>query len=83
MKIKITITNYSNERMLIIKEPEAVNGFIETNDEIEVETNEQEDNIVIRIGKDDDGIIYVQIWDALNTKCVIYHEGKDMFKEYL
>lgn len=83
MKVKITINNCSNEKMSITKEPEAVEAFINANDKIEVETNEQEDNIGINIGKNDDGTIYVQIWDALKTRYVIYHEGKDMFEEYL
>jgi hypothetical protein len=83
MKVKITIHNHSKEMMSITKEPEAVEAFIEANDQIEVETNEQEDNIAINIGKNEDGTIYVQIWDALNTRYVIYHEGKNMFEEYL
>lgn len=82
MKIKIKIENCSKETMSITKEPEALEAFIEANDEIEVETNEQEDNILICIGKNEDGTIYVQIWDALNTQYVIYHKGKDMFEEY-
>ena len=69
--------------MSIIKEPEAVEAFIAKNDEIEVETNEQEDNISINIGKNDDGTFYVQIWDALNTEYVIYKEGENIFKDYL
>jgi hypothetical protein len=53
------------------------------NDKIEVETNEQDDNIAINIGKNEDGAIYVQIWDALKTHYVIYHAGKNMFEAYL
>jgi hypothetical protein len=82
MKIKIKIENSSKETMSINKEVEALEAFLEPNDEIEVETNEQEDNILISIGKKEDGTIYVQIWDALNTQYVIYHKGKDMFEEY-
>lgn len=33
--------------MSINKEPEALEAFIETNDAIEAETNDQEDNILI------------------------------------
>lgn len=69
--------------MSITKEPEAVEAFIKANDEIEVETNEQEDNICINIGKNEDGTIYVQIWDVLKTQYVINHEGKNMFEKYL
>ncbi len=83
MKVKITIQNCSEEKMSVTKEPEAVEAFINSNDTIEVETNEQEDNIAINIGKNDDGTIYVQIWDALYTSYVVYHEGKNMFKDYL
>lgn len=83
MKVKISIHNCSEEKMSITKEPEAVEAFIDANDTIEVETNEQEDNIAINIGKNDDGTIYVQIWDALYTSYVVYHEGKNMFKDYL
>jgi hypothetical protein len=83
MKVKITIHNHSKGKMSITKEPEAVEAFIEASDQIEIETNEQEDNIAINIGKNEDGTIYVQIWDALNTRYVIYHEGKNMFEEYL
>lgn len=79
MKIKIGIKNSSQQKMSITKEPEAVEEFIEANDEIEVETTDEEDNILINIGKNEDGTIYVQIWDALNTRYVIYHKGKDMF----
>jgi hypothetical protein len=82
MKIKIKIENCSQEKMSINKEPEALEAFIEANDAIEVETNEQEDNILICIGKNEDGTIYVQIWDAINTEYIIYHKGKDMFEEY-
>lgn len=83
MKVKIRIQNCSEEKMSVTKEPEAVEAFIDANDEIEIETNEQEDNISINIGKNEDGTIYVQIWDALNTRYIIYHNGKDMFEEYL
>lgn len=82
MKIKIKIENWSQEKMSINKEPEALEAFLEANDFIEVETNETEDNIVINIGKKEDGTIYVQIWDAQNTDYIIYHKGKDMFEEY-
>lgn len=64
------------------KEPEAVEAFIDANDEIEIETNEQEEYLN-NIGKHEDGTIYVQIWDPLNTCYIIYHNGKDMFEEYL
>jgi hypothetical protein len=83
MNIRITIKNCSEEAMSVTKEPEAIEAFIKANDTIEVETNEQEDNIAINIGKNEDGTIYVQIWDALNTRYVIYHGGKNMFEEYL
>lgn len=69
--------------MSITKEPEAVEAFIAKNDEIEVETNEKEDNISINIGKNEDGTVYVQIWDSLNTQYVIYKGGGDIFKDYL
>lgn len=82
MKIKITIRNCSKETMSINKEPEALEAFIEANDEIDVETNEAEDNILINIGKNEDGSIYVQIWDAQNTEYTIYHKGKNLFEEY-
>jgi hypothetical protein len=82
-KIKIEIQNCSNERMSIIKEPEAVEAFIDVSEIIEVETNEEENNISIDVGKNDDGSIYIQIWDARNTSYIIYHKGKDMFEEYL
>jgi len=82
-KIKIQIRNCSNDNMSITKEPEAVEGFIGVREIIEVETNEEEDNISIDVGKNDDGSIYIQIWDARNTSYIIYHKGKDMFEEYL
>ncbi|WP_214228784.1 hypothetical protein [Pedobacter sp. B4-66] len=69
--------------MSITKEPEAIEGFINERDIIEVETNEEEDNILINVGKNDDGTIYIQIWDARNTCYTIYHKGKNMFEEYL
>jgi hypothetical protein len=81
-KIKIKIQNCSNDSMSINKEPEAVEGFIGVREIIEVETNEEEDNISIDVGKRDDGSIYIQIWDARNTSYIIYHKGKDMFEEY-
>jgi len=83
MKIKIEIKNCSNEKMSIVKEPEAIEAFIDTNDSIQLETNEEENNILMNIGKNEDGTIYVQVWDALNTRYVVYHEGKNMFEEYL
>jgi uncharacterized protein YuzE len=83
MKVNITIQNCSNEKMSITKEPEAVEAFIGVKDEVTVETNQQEDNIAIDIGKNDDGTIYVQIWDSAKTQYVIYQDGKDMFEEYL
>lgn len=82
-KIKIQIRNCSNGSMSITKEPEAVQGFISEGDIIDVETNEEEDNILINVGKNDDGSIYIQIWDARNTNYIIYYKGKDMFEEYL
>lgn len=82
-KIKIRIQNCSKEMMSITKEPEAVEAFIHVSDTIEVETNEEEDNISIHIGKNEDGTIYVQIWDALNTRYVVYCEGNNMFEAYL
>ncbi len=82
-KIKIQIQNCSNDCMSITKEPEAIEGFINERDIIEVETNEEEDNILINVGKNDDGTIYIQIWDARNTCYTIYHKGKNMFEEYL
>ncbi|WP_146146778.1 hypothetical protein [Taibaiella chishuiensis] len=69
--------------MSITKEPEAVEAFINSKEKIEVETNDQEDNISINIGKNEDGTIYVQIWDALKTEYVIYKDGKNLFEEYL
>lgn len=81
MKVKIRIQNCSNEKMTITKEPEALESCINSNDEIEVETNEQEENIYLNVGKNDDGTIYIQIWDALNTQYTIYHEGKNMFED--
>lgn len=83
MKIRVRIQNCSKEKMSITKEPEAIEASIDANDEIEIETNEQEDNITLNIGKNDDGTIYVQIWDALNTRYIIYHQGKNMFEDYL
>lgn len=83
MNIKIKIKNCSEEVISITKEPEAIEDFIKNNEEIEVVTNEQEDNISINIGKNDDGTIYVQIWDALNTRYVILKEGKNLFETYL
>ena len=82
-KIKIKIQNCSNDSMSITKEPEAVEAFIGVREVIEVETNEEEDNISIDVGKNDDGSIYIQIWDARNTNYIIYHKGKDMFEDYL
>jgi hypothetical protein len=82
-KIKIQIQNSSNDRMSITKGPEAIQGFIGAGDIIDVETNEEEDNILINVGKNDDGSIYIQIWDARNTCYIIYHKGKDMFEDYL
>ena len=82
-KIKIQIQNCSNDRMSITKEPEAVQDFINVREIIEVETNEEEDNISIDVGKNDDGTIYIQIWDARNTSYTIYHKGKNMFEDYL
>ena len=83
MKINISIRNHSGEIMSITKEPEAVESFIKSDEEIIVETNQQKDNITINIGKNEDGTIYVQIWDALKTQYTIYKDGKDMFEEYL
>ena len=82
-KIKIQIQNCTIDSMSIVKEPEAIEAFIDTGEMIEVETNEEQDNILINVGKNDDGTIYVQIWDARNTRYIIYHKGKDMFEEYL
>lgn len=83
MKVKIKVKNCSESTISITKEPEAVEAFIANNDEIEVETNEAEDNISINIGKNEDGTIYVQIWDSLNTRYVINKGGKNIFKDYL
>lgn len=83
MKIRISVRNCTKGKMSINKEPEAIEEFIDANDEIEIETNEQEDNIAINIGKNDDGTIYIQVWNSLNTCYTIYHEGRDMFEEYL
>ncbi|HEY9000325.1 MAG TPA: hypothetical protein VIM89_03150 [Mucilaginibacter sp.] len=82
-KIRIQIQNCSNDCLSITKEPEAIEAFINVNDVVEVETNEEEDNILINVGKNDNGTIYIQIWDALNTSYSIYHKGKNMFEEYL
>lgn len=82
-KIKIQIQNRSNDLMSITKEPEAIEAFISKDDRVEVETNDEEDNIVINVGKNDDGTIYIQIWDTLNTSYTINHKGKNMFEEYL
>lgn len=83
MKVNIKIKNCTNNTMSITKEPEAIEAFIASNDEIEVQTNEKEDNISIDIGKNDDGTIYVQIWDSLHTQYIIYKDGENIFKEYL
>lgn len=69
--------------MSITKEPEAIEAVIGKNDEIEVETNEQEDNISIDVGENDDGTIYVQIWDSLNTRYLIYKGGVNIFEKYI
>ncbi len=69
--------------MSITKEPEAVEGYVDKREEIEVETNEQEDNISIDVGENEDGTIYVQIWDALGTRYVILKDGENMFKDYM
>lgn len=82
-KIKIQIRNCSNGNMSITKEPEAVEAFIGVREVIEVETNGEENNILIDVGNNDDGSIYIQIWDARNTSYIIYHKGKDMFEDYL
>ncbi|MGF7076228.1 hypothetical protein [Mucilaginibacter sp. 3215] len=82
-KIKIRIKNDSDDLMSIIKEPEAIEGFISKGDRICVETNDEEDNIQINVGKNVDGTIFIQIWDALNTCYTINHNGKNMFEEYL
>ncbi|GGH31396.1 hypothetical protein FAZ19_22415 [Sphingobacterium alkalisoli] len=83
MKVKIKVKNCSEDTMSITKEPEAVEVFIANSDEIEIETNEVEDNISINIGKNEDGTIYVQIWDSLNTRYVINKGGENIFKNYL
>jgi hypothetical protein len=83
MKLRIKIKNCSEDQISIVKEPEAIEEFIHCEEEIEVETNEQEDNISINIGKNEDGTIYVQIWDALKTQYVIYKDGKNIFEDYL
>ncbi|WP_374949770.1 hypothetical protein [Mucilaginibacter sp.] len=82
-KIKFQIQNCSNEIMSLNKEPEAVEAIIDVQEVIEVETNEEEDNILIDVGKKKDGTIYIQIWDARNTNYIIYHKVKDMLEEYL
>ncbi len=83
MIIRIEIKNCSNGIMSITKEPEAVEAFINSKEKIEVETNDQEDNISINIGKNEDGTIYVQIMDSAKTEYVIYKDGKNLFEEYL
>ena len=83
MKIKIKIQNCSNGQMSITKEPEALEAFIASNEIIEIETNDQEDNISINVGKNDDGSLYVQVWDAINTSYLVMYKGKNMFEEYL
>ncbi|PSK90596.1 hypothetical protein B0I18_1076 [Taibaiella chishuiensis] len=83
MTLRIKIKNCTDCKMSITKEPEAVEAFINSKEKIEVETNDQEDNISINIGKNEDGTIYVQIWDALKTEYVIYKDGKNLFEEYL
>jgi hypothetical protein len=82
-KIKIQIKNGSNDLMSITKEPEAIEGFISKGDIIDVETNDEEDNILINVGKNNDGTIFIQIWDARNTRYTINHNGKNMFEDYL
>lgn len=82
-KIKIQIKNDSNDLMSITKEPEAVEGFISKGDKVDIETNDEEDNILINVGKNNDGTIFIQIWDALNTSYTINHKGKNMFEDYL
>lgn len=69
--------------MSITKEPEGIEAVIGKNDEIEVETNEQEDNISIDVGENDDGTVYVQIWDSLNTRYLIYKGGVNIFEKYI
>lgn len=82
-KIRIQIQNSSKDYISVTKEPEAIQGFINAGDIVDVETNDEEDNILINVGKNDDGTIFIQIWDARNTNYIIYHKGKDMFEEYL
>lgn len=82
MKVRIKIQNCSKEQMSIHKEPEALEAFIDANDTIDIETNEQEDNILINVGKNADGSIYVQIWDALNTSYVIYQGERNLFENF-
>ncbi|PSK88171.1 hypothetical protein B0I18_11565 [Taibaiella chishuiensis] len=69
--------------MSIIKEPEAIEDFIAPDETIDVETDAEEDNILIDIGKNEDGSIYVQIWDSAKTEYVIYKDGKNLFEAYL
>ncbi|WP_106525341.1 hypothetical protein [Taibaiella chishuiensis] len=83
MKIKIGIRNRDKEKMSIIKEPEAIEDFIAPDETIDVETDAEEDNILIDIGKNEDGSIYVQIWDSAKTEYVIYKDGKNLFEAYL
>lgn len=83
MKIKIGIQNRDKEKMSIIKEPEAIEDFIAPDETIDVETDAEEDNILIDIGKNEDGSIYVQIWDSAKTEYVIYKDGKNLFEAYL
>lgn len=83
MKVKIELKNCSEDIMSITKEPEAVEAFIAHNDFIEIETNEEEDNISINIGKNEDGTIYVQILNSLKTQYIIYKAGENIFKDYL
>ena len=82
-KIKIQIQNSSDDYMSITKEPEAIQGFISVGDIVDVETNEEEDNILINVGKNNDGTIFIQIWDARNTRYKISHKGRNMFEDYL
>lgn len=58
-------------------------AFIDVRETIEVEKSEEEDIILIKIGKNRDGTIAIQIWDARNTSYIIKHNGKNMFEEYL
>lgn len=83
MKVKIKIKNTSKEKISIIKEPEAIGSLIDVNDTVEIVTNEEEENIIIYVGEEEDGTIYIQIWDALKTNYVIYHHGKDILEKYL